>query len=96
MAPIELLVIDEATQLKKCEAAIPLQLCGVRCSILIGDESQLPTMVQSKEATTASMVPETVGRLQLRLIFEESSSTDRRKGQQGHQDGIIAYSRAKH
>ncbi|KAG5008561.1 hypothetical protein JHK82_017134 [Glycine max] len=48
MAPIELLVIDEATQLKKCEAAIPLQLCGVRCSILIGDESQLPTMVQSK------------------------------------------------
>jgi len=49
-----------------------------------------------EEATTASMVPETVGRLQLRLIFEESSSTDRRKGQQGHQDGIIAYSRAKH
>ncbi|XP_029129258.1 uncharacterized ATP-dependent helicase C29A10.10c [Cajanus cajan] len=48
MSPIELLVIDEAAQLKECEATIPLQLRGVRHLILIGDERQLPAMVQSK------------------------------------------------
>ncbi|RZB98293.1 putative ATP-dependent helicase C29A10.10c, partial [Glycine soja] len=48
MTPIELLVIDEAAQLKECEATIPLQLYGIRHSILIGDERQLPAMVQSK------------------------------------------------
>lgn len=48
MAPFELLVIDEAAQLKECESAIPLQLPGVRHAILIGDERQLPAMVKSK------------------------------------------------
>lgn len=47
MAPLELLVIDEAAQLKECESAIPLQLPGLRHAILIGDEHQLPAMVQS-------------------------------------------------
>ncbi|XP_042503371.1 uncharacterized protein LOC122080630 isoform X2 [Macadamia integrifolia] len=46
--PLELLVIDEAAQLKECESAIPLQLPGVRHAILIGDERQLPAMVRSK------------------------------------------------
>ncbi|RAL46417.1 hypothetical protein DM860_004696 [Cuscuta australis] len=46
--PIELLVIDEAAQLKECESTIPLQLPGLRHAILIGDEKQLPAMVQSK------------------------------------------------
>ncbi|KAL2321428.1 hypothetical protein Fmac_025807 [Flemingia macrophylla] len=53
MSPIELLVIDEAAQLKECEATMPLQLCGVRHSILIGDEMQLPAMVQSKISENA-------------------------------------------
>ncbi|XP_058179714.1 uncharacterized protein LOC131298335 isoform X2 [Rhododendron vialii] len=48
MRPLELLVIDEAAQLKECESAIPLQLSGLRHAILIGDERQLPAMVQSK------------------------------------------------
>nr|GMC62486.1 probable helicase MAGATAMA 3 isoform X1 [Ipomoea batatas] len=48
MAPIELLVIDEAAQLKECESTIPLQLPGLCNAILIGDEKQLPAMVQSK------------------------------------------------
>nr|GLL19020.1 probable helicase MAGATAMA 3 isoform X3 [Ipomoea trifida] len=48
MAPIELLVIDEAAQLKECESTIPLQLPGLSNAILIGDEKQLPAMVQSK------------------------------------------------
>ncbi|CAH9069928.1 unnamed protein product [Cuscuta epithymum] len=45
--PIELLVIDEAAQLKECESTIPLQLPGLRHAMLIGDEKQLPAMVQS-------------------------------------------------
>ncbi|KAH7852474.1 hypothetical protein Vadar_025206 [Vaccinium darrowii] len=48
MRPLELLVIDEAAQLKECESTIPLQLSGLRHAILIGDERQLPAMVQSK------------------------------------------------
>ncbi|CAK9156532.1 unnamed protein product [Ilex paraguariensis] len=48
MAPLEMLVIDEAAQLKECESAIPLQLFGLRHAILIGDEKQLPAMVQSE------------------------------------------------
>nr|GMD47275.1 probable helicase MAGATAMA 3 isoform X1 [Ipomoea batatas] len=47
-APIEVAVIDEAAQLKECESTIPLQLPGLRHAILIGDEKQLPAMVQSK------------------------------------------------
>ena len=51
MAPLEMLVIDEAAQLKECESAIPLQLFGLRHAILIGDERQLPAMVQSEVTT---------------------------------------------
>ncbi|CAN4116692.1 unnamed protein product [Withania somnifera] len=48
MTPLEMVVIDEAAQLKECESTIPLQLPGLRHAILIGDEKQLPAMVQSK------------------------------------------------
>ncbi|CAL1353525.1 unnamed protein product [Linum trigynum] len=51
--PLEVLVIDEAAQLKECESAIPLQLPGIRHAILIGDECQLPAMVQSKACSEA-------------------------------------------
>ncbi|KAL7611605.1 hypothetical protein Lser_V15G07034 [Lactuca serriola] len=44
---VELLVVDEAAQLKECESVIPLQLSGLRDVILIGDEMQLPAMVGS-------------------------------------------------
>ncbi|XP_021803506.1 uncharacterized ATP-dependent helicase C29A10.10c-like, partial [Prunus avium] len=47
-APLDLLVIDEAAQLKECESAIPFQLPGLRHAVLIGDERQLPAMVKSK------------------------------------------------
>ncbi|KAJ0468730.1 putative P-loop containing nucleoside triphosphate hydrolase, DNA2/NAM7 helicase, helicase [Helianthus annuus] len=46
--PLDFLVIDEAGQLKECESVIPLQLNGLRHVILVGDERQLPAMVQSK------------------------------------------------
>ena len=48
MTDLELLVIDEAAQLKECESTIPLQLPGLRHAILIGDERQLSAMVKSK------------------------------------------------
>nr|XP_043633424.1 uncharacterized protein LOC122604612 [Erigeron canadensis] len=46
--PLEFLVIDEAAQLKECESVIPLRLKRPRHVILVGDERQLPAMVQSK------------------------------------------------
>ncbi|KFK33321.1 hypothetical protein AALP_AA6G359800 [Arabis alpina] len=45
---IELLVVDEAAQLKECESVAALQLPGLRHAVLIGDELQLPAMVQSE------------------------------------------------
>ncbi|XP_048129942.1 uncharacterized protein LOC115737324 isoform X4 [Rhodamnia argentea] len=53
MEPVSLLVIDEAAQLKECESIIPLQLRGVRHAILVGDECQLPAMVESKLSSKA-------------------------------------------
>ncbi|CAH8339053.1 unnamed protein product [Eruca vesicaria subsp. sativa] len=53
--PIQLLVVDEAAQLKECESAISLQLPGLQHAVLIGDEKQLPAMVQSKIASEADL-----------------------------------------
>ncbi|XP_057496051.1 helicase sen1-like isoform X2 [Actinidia eriantha] len=52
MEPLNLLVIDEAAQLKECESTIPLQLPGLSHAILVGDECQLPAMVTSNEEFT--------------------------------------------
>ncbi|KAK4406243.1 Helicase SEN1 [Sesamum angolense] len=46
--PFKLLVIDEAAQVKECESIIALQIPDVRHAILVGDERQLPAMVNSK------------------------------------------------
>jgi senataxin len=46
--PVELLIVDEAAQLKECETLIPLQLPGIRQAVFIGDEYQLPALVKSK------------------------------------------------
>ncbi|KAK4274971.1 hypothetical protein QN277_018122 [Acacia crassicarpa] len=48
MNPLQLLVIDEAAQLKECESAIPMQVPGLKHAILIGDERQLPALVKSE------------------------------------------------
>ncbi|CAL4888295.1 unnamed protein product [Urochloa decumbens] len=50
---MDLLLIDEAAQLKECEALIPLQLHGLKHAVLIGDECQLPATVKSKVAARA-------------------------------------------
>nr|XP_023876777.1 uncharacterized protein LOC111989221 [Quercus suber] len=49
MNPLNILIIDEAAQLKECESTIPLQLPGLRHAILVGDERQLPVMITSNE-----------------------------------------------
>ncbi|KAK9732490.1 hypothetical protein RND81_04G003600 [Saponaria officinalis] len=48
LSPVKMVIIDEAAQLKECESAIPLQIPGVTNAVLIGDDRQLPAMVQSK------------------------------------------------
>ncbi|KAE8806381.1 putative ATP-dependent helicase [Hordeum vulgare] len=50
---MDLLLIDEAAQLKECESLVPLQVSGLKHVVLIGDERQLPAMVQSKVAEKA-------------------------------------------
>ncbi|PIA63252.1 hypothetical protein AQUCO_00200936v1 [Aquilegia coerulea] len=68
--PIDLVVIDEAAQLKECESLIPLQLPWVRHAILIGDECQLPAMVMSKISEKAGFG---------RSLFERLVSLGHRK-----------------
>ncbi|KAG8082988.1 hypothetical protein GUJ93_ZPchr0014g46832 [Zizania palustris] len=50
---MDLLLIDEAAQLKECESLIPLQVSGLKHAVLIGDECQLPATVKSKAADSA-------------------------------------------
>lgn len=45
---LDMLIVDEAAQLKECETLIPLQLPGIRQAVFIGDEYQLPALVKSK------------------------------------------------
>ncbi|KAF3339829.1 helicase MAGATAMA 3 [Carex littledalei] len=68
--PLELLVIDEAAQLKECESLIPLQLRGLKHAVLIGDECQLPALVKSKVSADA---------LFGRSLFERLSSLGHKK-----------------
>ncbi|XP_072988602.1 uncharacterized protein [Typha latifolia] len=68
--PLELLVIDEAGQLKECESLIPLQLSCLKSAVLIGDECQLPAMVKSKVSDNA---------LFGRSLFERLSSLGHKK-----------------
>ncbi|KAG6521688.1 hypothetical protein ZIOFF_018813 [Zingiber officinale] len=46
--PFEVVVIDEAAQLKECESLIPLQVSSINHAVLVGDECQLPALVKSK------------------------------------------------
>ncbi|KAL1197107.1 putative helicase MAGATAMA 3 [Cardamine amara subsp. amara] len=51
---VDLLVVDEAAQLKECESVAALQLSGLRHALLIGDEYQLPAMVHNEECEKAN------------------------------------------
>ncbi|KAI5382469.1 hypothetical protein KIW84_070044 [Lathyrus oleraceus] len=52
MEPLDILVIDESAQLKECESVIPLLLPNINHAILVGDEFQLPAMVESRAEFT--------------------------------------------
>ncbi|KAL2921520.1 putative helicase MAGATAMA 3 [Bienertia sinuspersici] len=53
-ANVEMVIIDEAAQLKESDSVIPLSTPGVKCAVLIGDDQQLPAMVQSKVSANAN------------------------------------------
>ncbi|KAI3945663.1 hypothetical protein MKW92_004862 [Papaver armeniacum] len=53
LEPLDLLVIDEAAQLKECESVIPMQLESVRHAVLIGDECHPQTRVKSRVSDEA-------------------------------------------
>ncbi|KAH6833401.1 hypothetical protein C2S53_011803 [Perilla frutescens var. hirtella] len=63
--PFQLLVIDEAAQVKECETTIAFQIKDVRHAILVGDECQLPATVSSKLSEEAGFG---------RSLFERLSS----------------------
>ncbi|XP_019165856.1 PREDICTED: uncharacterized protein LOC109161799 isoform X2 [Ipomoea nil] len=65
MEPFNVLVIDEAAQLRECESVIPLHLPGLKHAILVGDECQLPAIVHSKVSDEAGFG---------RSLFERLSS----------------------
>ncbi|KOM26457.1 hypothetical protein LR48_Vigan272s004500 [Vigna angularis] len=65
MKPFDILVIDEAAQLKECESIIPLLLPGIKHAILAGDELQLQSMVRSNVSKEAGFG---------RSLFERLSS----------------------
>ncbi|XP_042013425.1 uncharacterized protein LOC121761816 isoform X2 [Salvia splendens] len=65
MDPFQLLVIDEAAQVKECETTIAFQIKDVRHAILVGDEIQLPATVSSKLSEEAGFG---------RSLFERLSS----------------------
>ncbi|KAI3995746.1 hypothetical protein MKX01_007225 [Papaver californicum] len=50
---LDLLVIDEAAQLKECESVIPMQLEAIRHAILIGDECHPQARVKSRVSDEA-------------------------------------------
>ena len=55
MEPLNIVVIDEAAQLTEAESTIPLQLSGMKHAILVGDERQLPAMVNSNVSLYLSL-----------------------------------------
>ncbi|RVW47891.1 Helicase SEN1 [Vitis vinifera] len=70
MKPLNILVIDEAAQLRECESTIPLQLPGIKLAILIGEKFQLPSRVTSNICDKAGFG---------RSLYERLSSLDHAK-----------------
>ncbi|KAI3981019.1 hypothetical protein MKX01_012174 [Papaver californicum] len=54
LEPLDLLVIDGASQLKECESVIPTQLKAIRHAVLIGDECHPEARVKSRVSDEAA------------------------------------------
>ncbi|CAL5025640.1 unnamed protein product [Urochloa decumbens] len=48
IAPLDVLIVDEAAQVKECELVIPLRLHWLKHVILVGDDCQLRPLVRSQ------------------------------------------------
>ena len=48
IAPLDVLIVDEAAQVRECELVIPLRLHWLKHVVLVGDDCQLSAMVKSK------------------------------------------------
>jgi superfamily I DNA and/or RNA helicase len=48
IAPLDVLIVDEAAQVRECELVIPLRLHWVKHVVLVGDDCQLSSMVKNK------------------------------------------------
>ncbi|XP_022942074.1 helicase SEN1-like [Cucurbita moschata] len=75
---LNLLVVDEAAQLKECESLIPLQLPDIRHAILIGDEFQLPATISSKVSEAAGFGTSLFERLSVLGHFKHLLNTQYR------------------
>ncbi|KAF0892282.1 hypothetical protein E2562_014852 [Oryza meyeriana var. granulata] len=48
IAPLDVLIVDEAAQVRECELVIPLRLHWLKHVVLVGDDCQLRSMVKSQ------------------------------------------------
>uniref|UniRef100_A0ACD5V492 Uncharacterized protein n=1 Tax=Avena sativa TaxID=4498 RepID=A0ACD5V492_AVESA len=68
--PLDVLIVDEAAQVRECELVIPLRLHWLKHVILVGDDCQLSAMVKSKVCKEAGFGTSLYGRLVM-LKFEK-------------------------
>ncbi|XP_044967800.1 uncharacterized protein LOC123427746 [Hordeum vulgare subsp. vulgare] len=63
IAPLDVLIVDEAAQVRECELVIPLRLHWLKHLVLVGDDCQLSAMVKSKVCKEAGFETSLFGRL---------------------------------
>uniref|UniRef100_A0A453CUI5 UvrD-like helicase ATP-binding domain-containing protein n=1 Tax=Aegilops tauschii subsp. strangulata TaxID=200361 RepID=A0A453CUI5_AEGTS len=63
IAPLDVLIVDEAAQVRECELVIPLRLHWLKHVVLVGDDCQLSAMVKSKVCKEAGFGTSLFGRL---------------------------------
>ncbi|KAM0913090.1 hypothetical protein ACQ4PT_012383 [Festuca glaucescens] len=70
IAPLDVLIVDEAAQVRECELVIPLRLQWLKHVVLVGDDCQLSAMVKSQVCKEAGFGTSLFGRL-VTLKFEK-------------------------
>ncbi|KAF7018206.1 hypothetical protein CFC21_031518 [Triticum aestivum] len=63
IAPLDVLIVDEAAQVRECELVIPLRLHWLKHVVLVGDDCQLSAMAKSKVCKEAGFETSLFGRL---------------------------------
>ncbi|KAE8792315.1 Lupus brain antigen 1-like protein [Hordeum vulgare] len=63
IAPLDVLIVDEAAQVRECELVIPLRLHWLKHVVLVGDDCQLSAMVKSKVCKEAGFATSLFERL---------------------------------